>query len=133
MYKFELKRLSDNLITHTQTKENIDYVMEIPKGWGYHHLVEDVDSIIIEELNPNSFEIVITNLQITDMWSSLKLKRNEYLKNTDFSQLADAPFSSEEKLEYRQYRTYLRDLPAQYNNDNITSYVVLTFEQWKNQ
>lgn len=35
--------------------------------------------------------------------------RNGYLKDTDFTQLNDAPFTSEEKLQYAQYRQYLRD------------------------
>ncbi len=35
--------------------------------------------------------------------------RNGYLKDTDFTQLPDSPFTSEEKLQYAQYRQYLRD------------------------
>lgn len=40
---------------------------------------------------------------------SVRAVRNGYLKDTDFTQLNDAPFTSEEKLQYAQYRQYLRD------------------------
>lgn len=35
--------------------------------------------------------------------------RNSYLQGTDFTQLDDAPFTEDEKEQYRQYRQYLRD------------------------
>lgn len=44
-----------------------------------------------------------------EMKDSVRSVRNGYLKDTDFTQLNDAPFTSEEKLQYAQYRQYLRD------------------------
>lgn len=60
----------------------------------------------------------------------IKAKRNEMLRDSDFSQLADAPLSPEQRTEMREYRTYLRELPvlierAQANEE------VLTLEEWR--
>lgn len=63
-------------------------------------------------------------------FNSLRIKRDAKLTETDFSQLADSPFSSEEKLQYRNYRTYLRNLPLQYNNESVANFEVKTFEEW---
>lgn len=65
-----------------------------------------------------------------EYFSRLRKEREVKLAQTDFSQLADAPFTSEEKMQYRSYREYLRNLPLQYNNSNIENYSVKTFEQF---
>ena len=40
-------------------------------------------------------------------------KRNQLLKETDWTQLMDAPFSDEEKQIIKEYRQSLRDIPQQ--------------------
>lgn len=54
--------------------------------------------------------------------------RNEYLKDTDFTQLNDAPFTSEEKLQYADYRQYLRGYTE---GENWWLQNPKTFEEWK--
>lgn len=54
--------------------------------------------------------------------------RNGYLKDTDFTQLPDAPFTSEEKLQYAQYRQYLRDYT---DTANWWKQNPLDFDGWK--
>jgi len=54
--------------------------------------------------------------------------RNEYLKDTDFTQLNDAPFTTEEKLQYAQYRQYLRDYTE---SENWWLSNPKTFDEWK--
>lgn len=39
----------------------------------------------------------------------IKLIRNSYLRQYDYTQLNDAPFTAEEKAVYANYRQYLRD------------------------
>ena len=54
--------------------------------------------------------------------------RNNYLLETDYTQLIDAPLSLDEKEKYREYRQYLRDYtdaPEWWKNDPKT------FEEWK--
>lgn len=41
----------------------------------------------------------------------LRMIRDQLLKDSDFSQLSDAPLSVEKKAEYVTYRQVLRDLP----------------------
>ena len=43
--------------------------------------------------------------------SNFKSMRNSMLIDTDWSQLADAPLSDDDKALYRSFRTYLRDMP----------------------
>lgn len=43
--------------------------------------------------------------------NELKAMRNFKLKDTDWTQLVDAPISVEKKAEYATYRQALRDLP----------------------
>ena len=58
----------------------------------------------------------------------VRLVRNEYLKDTDFTQLNDAPFTTEEKLQYAQYRQYLRDYTE---GENWWQQYPLDFDSWK--
>jgi hypothetical protein len=62
---------------------------------------------------------------------SIKEDRKKYLKNTDWTMLADAPLSNEAKKEIRAYRQYLRDFPELWKNKQITEYRVLPFDQWQ--
>jgi hypothetical protein len=64
-------------------------------------------------------------------FKELRENRNEALKNTDWTMLADAPIEMKERLEYRKYRQYLRDLPASYKSETIQNYKILTFSEWK--
>ncbi len=42
----------------------------------------------------------------------LRAKRDAILAATDFTQVADAPFTQEQKDAYAKYRQALRDLPS---------------------
>ncbi len=48
--------------------------------------------------------------------SDLRNKRDQLLRETDFTQLEDAPLNNEEKEAYRTYRQELRDLPETTEN-----------------
>lgn len=54
--------------------------------------------------------------------------RNSYLQGTDYTQLEDAPFTEEEKAEYREYRQYLRDYT---DTENWWESNPKTFNEWK--
>lgn len=43
--------------------------------------------------------------------ASLRATRDQLLRDTDFTQLVDAPLTAEKKEEFRLYRQALRDLP----------------------
>lgn len=59
---------------------------------------------------------------------SVRLVRNAYLSDTDYTQLSDSPFTSEEKQEYANYRQYLRDYT---NGENWWEQNPKTFNEWK--
>jgi hypothetical protein len=63
-------------------------------------------------------------------WANLRLKRDEELRKTDYTQLADAPVSSKEKKFYRDYREYLRNLPLCYNSETILKYKIMSYDEW---
>ena len=52
---------------------------------------------------------------IEEQQFNVKRVRNNYLFNTDYTQLGDAPYTQEEKNKYAQYRQYLRDYTKQPN------------------
>ena len=53
--------------------------------------------------------------------------RNGYLADTDFTQLADAPFTEEEKASYAEYRQYLRDYTK---GEDWWEQDPATYEEW---
>lgn len=59
----------------------------------------------------------------------IRLKRNEYLKETDWTQLPDSPFTSDQKHYYRKYRQYLRNLPRDIEDKKLPM-KLMDFEEW---
>jgi len=58
-------------------------------------------------------------------WDRVRGMRDQYLRDSDWSQAEDSPLSDEKKTEYLTYRTNLRNLPADYSSEepkNITFY-----------
>lgn len=52
---------------------------------------------------------------LEEVWYRIRADRNFELTRTDWTQISDAPLSDAKKLEFRNYRQSLRDLP-----NNIT-------------
>lgn len=50
---------------------------------------------------------------VTQAWRMLRSERNARLSASDWTQLPDANLSPADKARWDQYRTLLRDLPAQ--------------------
>lgn len=63
----------------------------------------------------------------------LKDWRNEMLKNTDHTQLADFPIDSKDRAKYREYRQWLRDLPYLINIGRAEYTNKFDFVQWCNK
>ena len=69
------------------------------------------------EVETQSWDVELGNwvtTQIPDevFWEKLRTERNSILKDTDWSQLSDAPLTSSQKTTWATYRQALRDLPA---------------------
>jgi len=76
----------------------------------------------IEEASPDCIE---------DLWRLFRKKRNGFLQETDWTQLSDSELETEQRKEYRAYRSYLRVLPKLYDSSSIASARVYSFEDWK--
>jgi len=72
-----------------------------------------------------------SNDAIKQCWILLRTSRNRMLKLTDWSQLPDTELSTDERKEYRNYRSYLRVLPKLYDDATIIQARVYSFEDWK--
>ena len=68
---------------------------------------------------------------VEECWKIFRNKRNTALNNTDWTQLADCELSTDERKDYRNYRSYLRTLPKLYDDTTIVSAKVYSFEDWK--
>lgn len=51
--------------------------------------------------------------RISDQWILVRSDRDSRLKSSDWTQLEDVPLSNESKLEWSEYRQYLRDITEQ--------------------
>jgi hypothetical protein len=87
----------------------------------FFKLTEGIE-LKIEEVSGNS---------IQQAWSLLREKRNLLLAKTDWTQLADCALSTEEKKEYRSYRSYLRSVPRLYDDNTVAIAKAYSFEDWK--
>ena len=68
---------------------------------------------------------------IKQCWILLRNSRDRMLKLTDWTQLSDTELSTDERKEYRNYRSYLRVLPKLYDDATIIQAKVYSFEDWK--
>ena len=97
----------------------------------------EYEGVEYEVIYPCEYEIKIEEvgsvLSIEECWKKLREERDKILKSTDYTQLADAPISSEVKRLYREYRQYLRKLPNSYTDEYIAYYKVESFIEWRNR
>ena len=77
-----------------------------------------VDSLETEEYQ-NEFAKIHARTATTS-WLTVRLARNFLLSETDHVLLSDAPYTADEIVMYKKYRTKLRDLPAESNTTDAT-------------
>lgn len=68
---------------------------------------------------------------IPEVWEIFRENRTKLLALTDWTQLADSALSTEERKDYRSYRSYLRSAPKLYDDATIVNAKVYSFEDWK--
>ena len=99
--------------------------------------VIDPDNKMFKAILPKEHDIVIedvtSELEAEGSFERLRDERDTLLTSLDFTQLADAPITSEQKRLYREYRDYLRKLPSQYNDETVVNYKIESFQEWKNR
>lgn len=57
--------------------------------------------------------------RINNKWNEVRMIRNQYLSECDWTQLEDAPFNTSKKNEWKTYRQALRDITNQQDPFNI--------------
>ena len=57
-------------------------------------------------------------LNSAEIWEEFRVLRNSYLKQSDWTQMLDAPLTDAKKVEWQTYRQALRDMPP--SNSGIT-------------
>lgn len=62
----------------------------------------------------------------------IRIDRDSYLQASDKTMLPDYPLSSEDKKNWRKYREYLRDFPANYLDNRLDHTGPLSYELWIN-
>jgi|TARA_R100000482_G_scaffold436_1_gene262 hypothetical protein len=121
---YSLYKLSTGIIHGSVDLPNEDYIES--------YLLDD-DGNLVNGYVEGSYQI--NNFQVVDnqvipyqvpinciLW--VREQRNVLLKNSDWTQNNDSPLSESKKSEWAIYRQTLRDLPAQYNeNDEINNVV----------
>jgi len=91
---------------------------------------------------PNrSFEEIVINIldqtkEIEDkkrkeQFDHINAERKLMLYETDWTQLADSELEQKTKVEYREYRKYLRRIPELYKKGQVAELKVMSFEEWK--
>jgi hypothetical protein len=59
------------------------------------------------------------DLRNNTQWNQVKTIRNQYLSESDWTQLIDSPLTEEKKQEWKVYRQALRDITLQTDPFNI--------------
>ncbi|MGN8342040.1 tail fiber assembly protein [Pseudomonas sp. SMV71] len=57
------------------------------------------------------FPLAIPSREIE--WATIRTRRNQFLRDTDFTQLLDYPATDVQRAEVKAYRQALRDIPEQ--------------------
>jgi len=91
------------------------------KSTKFFRITDEIE-VFIEEASKDS---------IINLWELFREDRNRLLEKTDWTQLADCELNTEQRKEYRAYRSYLRVLPKLYDDSTIISARVYDFEDWK--
>ena len=98
---------------------------------------EGVDNVEISEEVFRNIERYVWNgtalaedpdFEVKRRSAEVRAERDKLLRMTDKYMLADFPIKYDAKEEYRAYRQYLRDIPAEEGFPDIS---VLTFAEWK--
>lgn len=85
--------------------------------------------IIEGDYQPNKYKIVDGEavVRTDNVLEIIRNKRNELLKESDWTQVNDAPLADSKKQEWATYRQELRDLPSTHQSaNNITDVIFPT-------
>ena len=88
-------------------EDGSDLANKIISAYPYYSFITDIDGNLVDIKileKPTSF--------VT--WEEIRKQRNNFLRETDWTQLTDCQLTEEEKEKYHIYRQTLRDIPQTY-------------------
>ena len=84
---------------------------------GYFLNQDDIDEWAVGRVL-EGYELQVEDIGDELLWEKLREERNKLLSSCDWTQLADAPLTNEEKQLWIDYRQSLRDLPENVEDIN---------------
>ena len=99
-----------------------------PSNENYTKIVNEIEPILtngqyyqnwlVEDATAEYTESMLQN-DINSKWNQIRVIRNQYLSDCDWTQLPDSPLSEQKKSEWSIYRQELRDITSQPDPFNI--------------
>jgi hypothetical protein len=90
-------------------------------------LVYDTDTSAVRAKTAAEITAETDALVLADAWSHLRGQRNGFLRDTDEYTVSDRPATTN----MPEYRAYLRDLPATYDDTSVLgTHVVMEFDSY---
>lgn len=137
MAEFDTKEQCDIWVKNHKLKGKDRLIVRSDKKLnGFKILLEDIDvngkvEYVLE--GPCEYEVqYIQNNPITveEYKKELRKAINQMLKDTDWSQLADAEISTEDRMFYREYRKYVRRKEREYDDNTIKNWKILSYKEF---
>jgi hypothetical protein len=116
---------TDLLSMETLNEYNVYEVIETPHSLNPYNIYTEIIPILSENKWYQSW--IVTPMTIDEIiaiqnrkWDQIRLDRNRYISDCDWTQLSDSPLTDEEKSGWITYRQDLRDITLQEDPFNIT-------------
>jgi hypothetical protein len=87
---------------------------------GQQFVIESTEVVQYEQVRQKTQQELMDELQ--QKWEYARVKRNELLSESDWTQIADSPLSNEKTIEWAQYRQSLREIPQVYTDPDSISW-----------
>jgi hypothetical protein len=84
-------------------------------GNGYRAITQGMDLMPGETLVSELPSALLVTIEVDEA----RIRRDQYLRETDWTQMPDAPLSVSKKSDIALYRQLLRDLPSQLGFPNV--------------
>lgn len=84
---------------------------------GQSFVIQGNEVVQYEQIRPKTQEEIENENAI--LWQNVRNERNKLLLETDWTQISDAPLTTEQKTEWQTYRQELRNITNQIDPHNI--------------
>lgn len=99
-------------------------VVEITQNQ-HSQLLEAQSQGKIIQPDENGFPVAVDRPAYSPTWEDIRQERNIRLSNSDWTQLADAPLTVNQKTAWTVYRQSLRDIPENFQTPEVVVWPVV--------